>query len=41
MGNYVLDIKNFWFKIEPNRNDKESWEIMSFSDSSYACDPVT
>ena len=37
---YVINMKNFGLKIEPTGNPNESWEIICFSDSNYAEDPV-
>ena len=39
--NHVLDTKNLELKIEPTRNANKPWEIVYFSDSDYAGDPVS
>ena len=41
MIKYVLDTKNLGVKIEPMVNSNEPWEIVSFSNSDYAGDPVS
>ena len=38
---YVLDTKNLGFKIELMGNCNEHWEIICFSNSDYAGDPVS
>ena len=39
--NYVLDRKNLGLKIELMGNSNKPWEIVCFSDSDYAGDPVS
>ena len=38
---YVMDTKNLGFKIEPMGNSNEPWEIVCFSNSDYAGDPMS
>ena len=38
---YVVDTKNLGLKIEPTGNSKEPHEIICFSDSDHAGDPVS
>ena len=38
---YVINTKNHRLKIKPKGNSKEPWEIVCFSDSDYAGDPVS
>ena len=38
---YVLDTKNLGLKLEPKENEKEPWDVVCFSDSDHAGDPVT
>ena len=38
---YVIDMKNLGLKIEPTGNSNEPWEIVSFSNSDYAGDPMS
>ena len=38
---YVLDTDMLGLKIEPMGNSNKSWEIVCFSDSDYAGDPVS
>ena len=38
---YVLGTKNLRLKIKPMGNSDESWEIVCFSNSDYAGDPVS
>ena len=37
---YVINTKSLGLKIEPMGNSSEPWEIVCFSDSDYAGDPV-
>ena len=37
---YVLDTKNLYLKLEPTGNASEPWEIVCFSNSKYAGDPM-
>ena len=32
---YVLDMRDLGMKLELNRNNKESWDIVCFSNSDY------
>ena len=36
---YVLDTKNLGLKIEPNLDKDEPWNLVSFCNSYYACNP--
>ena len=38
---YVLDTKNVGLKIKPTGNSNNLWEIICFSNSDYAGDPVS
>ena len=38
---YVIDMKNFGLKIEQKGNFNDPWEIVCFSNSDYAGDPVS
>ena len=38
---YVLDTKMLGLRIEPMGNSNKPWEIVCFSDSNYAGDPVS
>ena len=38
---YVIDTKSLWLKIEPTGNSTKPWEIVCFSDSDYAGNPVS
>ena len=38
---YVLGTKNIGLKIKPTGNSDKPWEIVWFSDSDYAGDPVS
>ena len=38
---YVIDTKNLWLKIKPTGNFDKPWEIVCFSNSDYAGDPVS
>ena len=40
VNRYVLDMKNLGLKIKPTWNSNKPWEIICFSDSDYAGDPV-
>ena len=39
--NYVINTKNLGLKIKPTGNSNKPWEIVCFSDSDYAGDPVS
>ena len=41
MTKYILDTRNLGLKIEPNRIKNEPWDILYFSDSTYAGTLVT
>ena len=36
----VLGTENLGLKIEPNRNEKELWDIVCFRNSDYTGDPA-
>jgi hypothetical protein len=38
---FVLDTKNYFLKIQPNFDNKDSWKLKVFSDSDWARDPET
>ena len=38
---YVLDTKNLSLKIEPTENFNKSWDLVCFSNSNYAGEPVS
>ena len=38
---YVINTKTLWLKIEPTGNSDKLWEIICFSNSDYARDPVS
>ena len=38
---YVLNMKNLGLKIKPTGNSNKPWEIVCFSHSNYAGDPVS
>ena len=41
MINYILEVKNFGVKLEQTGNINKPWEIICFSNSDYAGDPVS
>ena len=41
MIRYVLDTKNLSLKIEPTENSNKSWDLVCFSNSNYAGEPVS
>ena len=38
---HILDAKKLRLKLEPSRNASKLWEIVCFSDSDYAGDPIS
>ena len=38
---YVLDTKNLGLKFEPKGNFNKTWEIVCFSNSNYARNPIS